>query len=76
MGTSSANYSEWNIDKKWSYQVSKSGEMMPSSIGSSRPVMLRAPSQLGSNLIAQSAGKPAAGVSNQNDAASSSQVWL
>ena len=30
----------------------------------------------GSNLIAQSAGKPAAGGSNQNDAASSSQVWI
>ena len=35
----------------------------------------RAPSQQGSNLIA-SAGKFATGVSNQNDAASSSQVWL
>ena len=38
--------------------------------------LLRALSQQGSNLIAQSAGKPAAGGSNQNDAASSSQVWL
>ena len=38
--------------------------------------VLRAPSQQGSNLIAQRAGKPAAGSSNQNDAASSSPVWL
>ena len=48
----------------------------PSSSASSRPVILRAPSQQGSNLIAQCAGKSAAGGSNQNDAASSSQVWL
>ena len=48
----------------------------PSSSASNRPGILRAPSQQGSNLIAQSAGKPAAGGSNQNDAASSSQVWL
>ena len=48
----------------------------PSSSASSRPGILRAPSQQGSNLIAQSAGKPAAGGSNQNDAASSSQMWL
>ena len=34
------------------------------------------PSQQGSNLTAQGAGKPAAGGSNQNDAASSSQEWL
>ena len=46
----------------------------PSSSASSRPGMLRATSQQGSNLIAQCAGKLAAGGSNQNDAASSSQV--
>ena len=28
MGTSSSNYSEWNIDDKWSSQVWKSGEML------------------------------------------------
>ena len=48
----------------------------PSSSASSRPGILRAPSQQGSNLIAQCAGKPVAGDSNQNDAASRSQVWL
>ena len=48
----------------------------PSSNASSRPVALRAPGQQGSNLKAQSAGKPAGGGSNQHDAASSSQVWL
>ena len=48
----------------------------PSSSASNRPRILRAPSQQGSNLIAQCAGKPAASGSNQNDAASSSQVWL
>ena len=48
----------------------------PSSSASSRLGILRAPSQQGSNLIAQSAGKLAAGGSNQNDAASSSQLWL
>ena len=47
-----------------------------SSSASSRREILRAPSQQVSNLIAQSAGKPAAGGSNQNDAASSPQVWL
>ena len=47
----------------------------PSSSASSRPGILRAPSQEGSNPTAQRAGKPAAGGSNQNDAASSSQVW-
>ena len=46
----------------------------PISSASSRPGILRAPSQQGSNLIA-SAGKFTAGGSNQNDAASSSQVW-
>ena len=40
------------------------------------PGILRAPSQQGSNLTAQSAGKTAAEGSNQNGAASSSQVWL
>ena len=48
----------------------------PSSSASSRLGILRALSQKGSNLIAQCAGKPAAGGSNQNDEASSSQVWL
>ena len=48
----------------------------PSSSGSSRPGTLRAPSQEGSNLTAQCAGKLASGGTNQNDAASSSQVWL
>ena len=48
----------------------------PSSSASRRPGILRAPSRQGSNLIAQCAGKPAAGSSNQNDAASSSQVRL
>ena len=47
----------------------------PSSSASRRPGILRAVSQQGSNLTA-SAGKPAAGGSNQNDAASSSQVLL
>ena len=48
----------------------------PSSSASSRPEVLRAPCQEGSNLMAHCAGKPAAGSSNQNDAASSFQVWL
>ena len=48
----------------------------PSSSASSRPEILKAPSQDCSNLIAQCAGKPAAWNSNENDAASSSQVWL
>ena len=48
----------------------------PSSSASSRPEILTAPSQQGSNLTGQSAGKPAAVGSNQNDAASSSQVLL
>ena len=47
-----------------------------SSSASSCPGILRAPSQQRSNLIAQSAGKLVAGGSNQNDAASSLQVWL
>ena len=42
----------------------------PSSSASSRPGILTAPSQQGSNLTTQRAGKPAAGGSNQNDAAS------
>ena len=53
-----------------------SSSTAPSSSASNRPGILRAPSQRGSNLIAQSAGKLAAGSSNQNDATSSSQVWL
>ena len=59
-------------------QVSRSAASAPaapSSSSSSRPGILKAPSQEGSNLIAQCAGKQAAGGSNQNDAASSSQVW-
>ena len=48
----------------------------PSSSASNRPGTLRAPSQECSNLTAQCAGKLAAGGSNQNYAASSSQVWL
>ena len=35
-GASSSNYSEWNIDDKWSSQVWKSGEMSGTSTG--RPV--------------------------------------
>ena len=48
----------------------------PRSRASSRLEILRAPSQRSSNLPAQSAGKPADGGSNHDDAASSSQVWL
>ena len=36
MGASSSDYSEWNIDDKWSAQVWKSGEMSNTSTG--RPV--------------------------------------
>ena len=36
MGVSSSNYSEWNIDDKWSSQEWKSGEMLGASTG--RPV--------------------------------------
>ena len=36
LGTNSSNYSEWNIDNKWSSQVWKSGEMSNTSTG--RPV--------------------------------------
>ena len=57
-------------------QTAASSPAAPSSSASSRPGMLRAPSQQGSNFTAQRAGKPATGGSNQNDAASSSQVWL
>ena len=28
MGAGSSDYSEWNIDEKWSSQVRKSGEML------------------------------------------------
>ena len=59
--------------------VSRSAARSPtvlSSRASSRPGILRAPSQHGSNHTAQCTGKPAAGGSNQNDVASSSQVWL
>ena len=47
----------------------------PSPSASNRPGILRAPGQQGSNLTAHGGGKPTAGGSNQNDAASSSQVW-
>ena len=53
-----------------------SSSTAPSSSASNRPGILRAPGQQGSKLIAKGAGKLAAGGSNQNDAASSSQVWL
>ena len=36
MGASSLDYSEWNIDEKWSSQVRKSDEMSKTSAG--RPV--------------------------------------
>ena len=36
LGASSSNYSEWNIDDKWSYQELKSGEMLGARTG--RPV--------------------------------------
>ena len=36
LGASSSNYSEWNIEDKWSSQVWKSGEMSNTSTG--RPV--------------------------------------
>ena len=36
LGASSSNYSEWNIDDKWSSLVLKSGEMSGTSTG--RPV--------------------------------------
>ena len=36
MGASSSNYSEWNIDDKWSSQEWKSGEMLGARTG--RPV--------------------------------------
>ena len=51
-----------------------SSSTAPSSSASNCQGILRAPSQQGSNLMV-SAGKPAAGGSHQNDAASSSQVW-
>ena len=60
----------------WSPRSAASSPTAPSSSASSRPGILRAPSQQGSNLIAQCAGKPSAGGSNQNDVASSPQVWL
>ena len=50
--------------------IAASSPTAPSSGASSRPGILR-PSQQGSNLIAQNAGRPAIGGSNQNDAASS-----
>ena len=54
-------------------QTAASSSTAPSSNASDRPGILRAPSQQGLSLIA-SAGRPAAEDSNQNDAASSSQV--
>ena len=53
-------------------RTAASSPTAPSSSASSRPGILTAPSQQGSNLIAHTAGQPAAGGSNQNDAASSS----
>ena len=55
-------------------QAVASSSTAPSSSASNRPGILKASSQ-GSNHIG-SAGKPAAGGSNCNDAASTSQVWL
>ena len=53
-----------------------SSSTAPSSSASNRPGIFSAFSQQGSNVTAKGAGKPAAGSSNQNYAASSSQVWL
>ena len=36
MGASSSNYSEWNIDDKWSSQDWKSGEMLGARTGETR----------------------------------------
>ena len=36
MGASSSNYSEWNIDDKWSSQEWKSGEMVGARMGETR----------------------------------------
>ena len=36
LGASSSNYSEWNIDDKWSSQVWKSGEMLGTNTGKTR----------------------------------------
>ena len=58
----------------WRYAANSPTALRSSA--SSRPGILREPSQQGSNLRAQCAGKSAAGGSNQNDEASSSQVWL
>ena len=55
-------------------QTAASSSTALRSSASNRPGILTAPSQQGSNLIV-SAGKLAAGGSNQNDAASRSQVW-
>ena len=57
-------------------QTAASSPTAPSSSASSRPGILRAPSQQGSNLIAQCDGKPAAGGFNSKCAALSSQMWL
>ena len=55
-------------------QTAASSSRAPSSSASNRPGILKTPSLEGSNLIA-SAGNLAAGGLNQNDAASTSQVW-
>ena len=55
-------------------QSAASSSTAQSSSASSRPGILRAPRQ-GSNLTAKVTGKLTAGGSNQNDAASNSQVW-
>ena len=56
-------------------QTAATSSTAPSSNASNRQVIFRAPGQQGLNLILQSAGKPVAEGSNQNDAVSSSQVW-
>ena len=56
-------------------QTAATSSTAPSSNALNRPVICRAPGQQGLNLIVHSVGKPVAEGSNQNDAASSSQVW-
>ena len=56
-------------------QTAASSSTAPSSSASNRPGILGAPSQQGSNPIGKGAVKLTDGGSNQNDAASSSQVW-
>ena len=64
-------------NRRWTWsRTLRQAPAAPSWSAPSRPGILKAPSQQGSNLTPQSAGKPAAGGSKQNDAASSSQVYL